>query len=111
MDIQNFIQEMRERSDPPVILDVSSLSSNPQEKKLCLRVVRERMLQTWYQPVCECEWPVRLVFEKLENLRLIPKQQDLVEEDLNLDRWALYAKIRSESFDALHKKNDLLNES
>ena len=48
MDIQNFIQEMRERSDPLVILDVSSLTSNPQERKIRLGIVRERMHQTWY---------------------------------------------------------------
>ena len=104
MDIKNFIQEMRERSNPPVISDVSGLSSNPQERKLHLGVVGERMLWTWYQPVRECEWPVRLVFEKLKNLRLIPKQQERLEKDLDLDHWALYKKIRQDSFDALRQK-------
>ena len=48
-------------------------------------VVRERMLRTWYQPVYEREWPVSLVFEKLENLGLIPKQQERLEKYLDLD--------------------------
>ena len=104
LDIQNFFQEMREISNPPVVLDASSLSSNPQEGKLRLGVVVERMLWTWYQPVHEHVWPVQLVFDKLEILSLVPEQQGLVEEDLNLDRWALYAKIRSSSFDALCQK-------
>ena len=50
-EIQNFVQEMREKSNLPDISDGSSLSSNSQEDKRHLGVVEERMLRSWFQPV------------------------------------------------------------
>ena len=48
-EIQDYIQEMRERS---TLLDtsdaISSFSSNSQEDKRHLGVVREHMLQSWF---------------------------------------------------------------
>ena len=51
-EIQDYVQEMRERSTLLDTLDaISGFSSNSQEDKSCLGVVGERMLQSWFQPV------------------------------------------------------------
>ena len=48
-DIQDFVQELRERSTLQDTSDaISGYSSNPQEDMYCLRVGGEYMLRNWY---------------------------------------------------------------
>ena len=88
LDIQNFVQEIREKSNLPDILDASSLSSISQEDKYCLGVVRECMLQSWFQPVHGSVWVEHRVFERLRNLSLVPEQHSSVDSGVHI-QWAL----------------------
>ena len=63
-EIQEFVQELKERSSFLDTSDaISSHCSNPQEVSNCrLRVVGERMLRSWYQPVHGSVWSEHKVF-------------------------------------------------
>ena len=64
-DIQEFVQEMRQRSTLLGTLDaIFSPSSNPHDvSNHYLGVVGERMLRSWYQPVFGSVWSQHKVFE------------------------------------------------
>ena len=66
-EIQEFVQELKERSSFLDTLDaISGHCSNPQEASIChLGVVREHMLWSWYQPVHGSVWSEHKVFERL----------------------------------------------
>ena len=85
-EIQDYVQEMRERS---TLLDtsdtISGFSSNSQENKRFLGVVGECMLQSWFQPVHGSVWSEHKVFERLKNLLLVPKQQSSVDSGVRVN--------------------------
>ena len=82
-EIQDFVQEMREKSTLLDTLDaISGLSSNSQEDKRHLGVVRECMLQSWFQPVHGSVWSEHKVFKRLRNLSLVPEQQISVDSSV-----------------------------
>ena len=71
---------MREKSTLQDTSDaISGFSSNSQEDKRHLGVVGECMLQSWFQPERGSVWPEHKVFERLENLTLVPEQQSSVD--------------------------------
>ncbi len=90
-DIQEFVQELKERS---TLLDtsdaISGHCSNPQEaSNRRLGVVGECMLRSWYQPVRGSVWSEHKVFERLRNLSLVPEQQSSVDSGVQVDQWAI----------------------
>ena len=104
LDIQNCVQEMREKSNLLDILDASGLSSSSQEDKHHLGAVGEHMLGTWYKLVHDSLWLEHMVSEKLKNLRLVPEQQSKVEEDLLLDQRALPNLRSQQPFTAMGQR-------
>ena len=65
--VQDFVQEMRQRTSLLDMLDaISGHSSNPQEvSNHHLGIVGECMLQSWCQPVRGSVWSKHKIFERL----------------------------------------------
>ena len=86
-DIQEFVQELKERS---TLLDtsdaISGHSSNPQEvSNRRLGFVGERMLHDGYQPSRGSVCPEAKVFNRLKGLTLAPEQQSSVDSGVRFD--------------------------
>ena len=90
-DIQEFVQEIRERSTLLNTSDaISGHSSNPQKvSNHHLGIVREHMLRSWYQLVGGSVWSEHKVVERLRKLSLVPEQQSSVDSGVRVDQWAL----------------------
>ena len=96
---------MRERSTLLDTLDaISCFSSNSQEDKRRLGVVGECMLQSWFQPERGSVWPEHKVFEKIENLTLVPEQQSSVDSGVQVDQWAQSNSRSQQPFNAMCKR-------
>ena len=105
-DIQEFVQELKERS---TLLDtsdaISGHCSNPQEaSNCCLGVFRERILRSWYKPVPGSVWLEHKVFERLRNLSLVPEHQSSVDSGVQVDQWALSNYRSQQPFNAMCKR-------
>ena len=66
---------------------MSGHSSKPQEvSNHRLELVRECMLQDWYQPEHGSVWAEQKVFDKLNDLKLAPEQQSSVDSSFRIDQ-------------------------
>ena len=58
----------------------------PQDNTWRLEYVANTMLHDWYQPERNSIWSERMVFSKLNNLKLVPEQQAILDTWLRLDQ-------------------------
>ena len=74
--VQEYVWEAQRRaSHQDTLYCISGCSSKPQEvSNHGLGFVGERMLRDWYQPERGSVWVEQKVFDKLNDLKLVPKQ-------------------------------------
>ena len=90
-NVQDLVLEAQRRASLQATLDcLSGRGSRPQPRNSRrLGCVGNTLLQDWYQPERNSVWSEGTVFSKLNNLKLVPEQQAILDAGLRLDQWHL----------------------